>query len=136
MTASPCLTPTPSVRRRVNWTAPGGPKIEDCDFAYSIMDSPYHRDIVKEVTDAAHRHGIKIDLYFSLADWYDADFRPFADHPLHTRVDKAEHPDQWFHFVMRPRQQLTELLTQYGKIDMIASTCISMKPPGWTCGKR
>ena len=83
------------------------------------MDTPYHRDIVREVTDAARSHGIKIDLYFSWPDWYDADFRPFADHPLHDRVNKTEHPDQWFHFVMRARQQLTELLTQYGKIDTI-----------------
>jgi alpha-L-fucosidase len=107
------------VHRRVNWTAVGGPKIEECDFAYSIMDSPYRRDIVKEVTDAARRRGIKIDLYFSLPDWHDADFRPFSDHPLRTRVNKAEFPDQWFDFVMRTRQQLTELLTQYGKIDII-----------------
>ncbi len=107
------------VRRRVDWAAPGGPKIVDCDFAYSVMDTPYHRDIVKQVTDSARRHGIKINLYFSWPDWYDADFRPFADHPLHTRVNKAEHPDQWFDFVMRARQQLTELLTQYGKLDII-----------------
>jgi len=107
------------VARRVNWTAPGGPKIEECDLPYSIMESPYHRDIVKAVTDAAHRHNLKIDLYFSHPDWYDADFRPFADHPLHDRVDKTQHPDQWNHFVMRHRQQLTELLTQYGKIDLM-----------------
>jgi alpha-L-fucosidase len=107
------------VARRVNWMAPGGPKIEDCDFAYSIMDAPFHRDIVKEITDSAHRHGIKIDLYFSHPDWYDADFRPFADHPLHDRLDPAAHPEQWEHFVQRHRQQLTELLTQYGKIDLM-----------------
>lgn len=107
------------VARRVNWTAPGGPKIEECDLAYSIMESPYRRDIVKEVNDAARRHHLKIDLYFSHPDWYDADFRPFADHPLHDRVDKAKHPDQWDHFVMRHRQQLTELLTRYGKIDLM-----------------
>ncbi|MGO8699481.1 MAG: alpha-L-fucosidase [Limisphaerales bacterium] len=107
------------VARRVNWTAPGGPKIEDCDLAYSVMETPFHRDIVKEVTDAAHRHEIKIDLYFSHPDWYDADFRPFADHPLHDRVDKAKHPEEWDHFVMRHRQQLTELLTQYGHIDLV-----------------
>ena len=107
------------VLRRVNWIAPGGPQIEDCDFAYSIMDTPYHRDIVKEVTDAARRRHLKIDLYFSHPDWYDADFRPFAEHPLHDRVDKAEHPDQWDHFVSRHRQQLTELLTHYGKIDLV-----------------
>ncbi|HWI56732.1 MAG TPA: alpha-L-fucosidase, partial [Bacillota bacterium] len=62
---------------------------------------------------------IKIDLYFSHPDWYDADFRPFADHPLHDRVDKSAHPEQWNHFVQRHRQQLTELLTQYGKIDLV-----------------
>lgn len=107
------------VARRVNWTAPGGPAIEPCDFAYSIMDTPFHRDVVKELTDAAHRHGMKIDLYFSHPDWYDADFRPFADHPLHDRVSKTEHPDQWEHFVGRHRQQLTELLSNYGKIDCV-----------------
>ena len=107
------------VARRVNWAAPGGPKIEDCDLAYSIMESPYHRDIVKAVTEAAHRHNLKIDLYFSHPDWYDADFRPFADHPLHDRVDKTTHPEQWNHFIQRHRSQLTELLTQYGKIDLM-----------------
>ena len=49
------------VKRRVNWTAPGGPKIEDCDLAYSIMEMPLRRDIVRELCDAAHRHGIAID---------------------------------------------------------------------------
>ncbi len=112
-----------NVARRVNWTAPGGPKIEDCDFAYSIMDTPFHRDIVKEITDSAHSHGMKIDLYFSHPDWYDADFRPFNQHPFPGKVDKIEHPDQWEHFVQRHRQQLTELLTQYGKIDLV---CLDM----------
>jgi alpha-L-fucosidase len=107
------------VARRVNWTAPGGPAIEECDLAYSVMESPYHRDIVKEVTEAAHRHHLKIDLYFSHPDWYDADFRPFAFHPLTNRLDRAANPEQWNHFVQRHRQQLTELLTRYGKIDLM-----------------
>ena len=63
------------VKRRVNWLAPGGPKIEECDLAYSIMDGPFKRDIVKELCDAAHKRGIGIDLYFSHFDWFDADFR-------------------------------------------------------------
>ena len=107
------------VQRRVNCLAPGRPKIEECDFAYDIMESPSKRDIVRELTDAARRYGIKIDLYFSHPDWYDADFRPFADHPLHDRVSRTEHPEQWRHFVERHRQQLTELLTNYGKLDMV-----------------
>lgn len=70
------------VRNRANWTAPGGPKIEDCDLAYSIMETPFGRDVVHELTSAAHKRGIKIDLYFSHSDWYDADFRPYGYHPL------------------------------------------------------
>ena len=63
------------IRRRPNWLAPGGPVIEDCDIAYSIMETPFKRDVVKELTEAAHKKGLKTDLYFSHPDWYDADFR-------------------------------------------------------------
>ena len=70
------------VKSRANWTAPGGPRLESCDLAYSIMETPFRRDIVKELCDAAHKRDIKIDLYFSHPDWYDADFRPYVAHPL------------------------------------------------------
>lgn len=138
------------VTRRVNWTAPGGPQIEACDLAYSIMETPFHRDVVKELCDAAHRHGIKIDLYFSHPDWYDADFRPFNYHPLQT-PDARAHPEEYgstftetktylmapdktpeetARMLARHRQQLVELLTRYGKIDML---CLDqwMGPSVW-----
>ena len=70
------------VRSRANWTAPGGPKMEDCDLAYSIMETPFKRDIVGELCQAAHKRDMKIALYFSHPDWYDADFRPYVYHPL------------------------------------------------------
>jgi alpha-L-fucosidase len=81
------------VRSRVNWTAPGGPSIEECDLAYSIMETPFRRDVVKELCDAARRHRLKIDLYFSHPDWYDADFRPYAYHPLQTPASIAANTD-------------------------------------------
>ena len=70
------------VKSRANWTAAGGPKMESCDLAYSIMETPFRRDVVKELCDAAHKRDIKIDFYFSHPDWYDADFRPYVCHPL------------------------------------------------------
>lgn len=70
------------VQSRANWTAAGGPKLESCELAYSIMETPFRRDVVKELCLAANKHRIKIDLYFSHADWYDADFRPYVQHPL------------------------------------------------------
>lgn len=139
------------VKRRVNYTAPGGPVIEDCDLAYSIMESPFKRDIVKELCDAARERNIKIDLYFSHPDWYDADFRPYVWHPLQVPSSSTlavrgkdlepegavfEHygnngpimaPDptqeEVDRMIKRHRAQLTELLTNYGKIDMV---CLDM----------
>ena len=125
------------VKKRVNWTAPGGPVLEDCDLAYSIMETPFKRDVVKELCDAAHKYGVKIDLYFSHPNWYNADFRPYNYHPCQT-PDAKIHPDLYGNAVREPyiivpdvapeeearmmanhRLQLTELLTKYGKIDMI-----------------
>lgn len=79
------------VRQRANWIAPGGPAIEACDLSYSIMETPFRRDVVDELTKAAHRRGIKIDLYFSHSDWYDADFRPYGWHPLQV----PSSPELW-----------------------------------------
>jgi len=45
------------VRQRVRWNAPGGPVLEDCDLAYSIMETPFRRDVVKELCAAGHKRG-------------------------------------------------------------------------------
>jgi len=138
------------VRNRANWTATGGPRIEDCDLAYSTMETPFRRDVVKELTTAAHKRNIKIDLYFSHSDWYDADFRPYGWHPFQVpsspKLCGSEQtggtvedfwalmkkrmagnlvivpdptPEQIRRMVYRHRTQLTELLTQYGTVDMM-----------------
>ena len=128
------------VRQRANWTAAGGPKIESCDLSYSIMETPFRRDVVKELTDAAHRRGLKVDLYFSHPDWYDADFRPYNYHPLQVpsspslivEYEEARKrlgdrmvvvpdpsPYEVKRMMARHRAQLTELLTRYGRIDML-----------------
>jgi len=136
------------IRKRVNWLAAGGPAIEDCDLAYSIMETPFKRDVVKELTAAAHRKGMKIDLYFSHPDWYDSDFRPYNYHPLQVpdsatiavsgknKTPEIEDPKKYFakaglvikpnpskeevsRMMTRHRMQLEELLTRYGHIDMV-----------------
>lgn len=130
------------VKNRANWTAPGGPRIESCDLAYSIMETPFRRDVVKELCDAAHKRDIKIDLYFSHPDWYDADFRPYVVHPLQVPSSESlltsrdvERTGKTYgdnpvivsdptdaevtRMMARHRAQLVELLTNYGKIDML-----------------
>jgi alpha-L-fucosidase len=143
------------VRKRVNWTSPSGPVTEDCNLAYSVMDSPFKRDIVGELCSSAHKYGIKVDLYFSHIDWYDADFRPYGYHPLQipsgsdylkakwkevdpdneefnrtksrfgdlSTVVPDPSPEEVNRMIERHRAQLKELLSNYGKIDMI---CLDM----------
>ena len=60
------------VKRRINYLDTENNPIETCDLAYSIEEAPFERDIVKELCEAAHKNGIKIDLYYSHPDWYDA----------------------------------------------------------------
>jgi len=129
------------VRQRVRWDAPGGPELEDCNLAYSIMETPFRRDVVKELCDAAHKRGLRIALYFSHPDWYDADFRPYADSPISVpsaaRLDlewRPQPPDSQRHIwtapdptpqevarmMARHRAQLEELLTKYGEIHMLS----------------
>lgn len=115
------------VVRRVNWAAAGGPKIEACDLAYSIMETPLKRDIVKELLDAAHRHRIAVDLYFSHVDWFDADFRmdswnPFRDKGYTPKTD----PEGFARFARRHREQIREILGNYGPVDML---CLDMALP-------
>ena len=134
------------VKKRANWTAPGGPVLEDCDVHYSVEETPYGKDIVRELCDSARRHGIKIDLYFSHPDWYDADFRPFMYHPMLTPdADELVFPEELERFELehgaqrdlfppadeasrkrmmaRHRAQLLELVQNYGPIDMM---CLDM----------
>jgi alpha-L-fucosidase len=115
------------VKSRVNYAAPGGPKLEECDLAYSVMDSPINRDLIKELCDAAHKHGIAIDLYFSHIDWYDADFRIDPLHTFHDKkFSKENNPEEYARFVQRHREQIRELLTNYGRVDMM---CLDMSLP-------
>ena len=111
------------VKNRINWAADGGPKLETYGLSYDIMNSPYKHDIVKEVCDAAHKNDIKIDLYFSNIDWFDADLRGEAFETPELNKLSAPSDEEFNRGMERYRDQLKELLTNYGKIDMI---CLDM----------
>ena len=47
---------------------------------YDVMDaSPFKRDIIKELSEACHKHGMKFGVYYSQAkDWSDPDSSSFT----------------------------------------------------------
>jgi alpha-L-fucosidase len=70
---------------------------------YSIMHTPFRRDVVKELADACHQAGVHFGIYYSPRDWH---------HPDYGIGDNSK-----YHKYMMG--QLTELLTNYGKVDVI-----------------
>ncbi|WP_177226005.1 alpha-L-fucosidase, partial [Arsenicibacter rosenii] len=44
-------------------------------ISYNIMQTPFGRDVCKELAEAAHQEGLAIGWYFSVGDWKDPDCR-------------------------------------------------------------
>ena len=88
---------------------------------YKCTNTPAGRDLVREYVDAFRAEGLKIGFYYSLIDWHHPDF-PID--PLHPRRDDENVPEMNRGRDMRSyaqymRNQVTELLTNYGKIDIL-----------------
>ena len=81
---------------------------------FNIMNSPYHKDIVKMIADECHKQGIKLFLYYSLLDWRRDDYSYWTGRTGHG-TGRTVHGD-WNNYIAFMKQQLTELLTNYGEI--------------------
>ncbi len=79
-----------------------------------VRSSPYGKDILKPLAEACHREGIKLFFYYSLLDWRHDDYFPRGRTGKGIR-GRAETGD-WNAYIAFMKQQLTELLTQYGEI--------------------
>lgn len=118
------------VKRRFDLNGPPG-ALEDSNLHYSIMETPFHRDVVRELIDAARERGIAPGLYFSHIDWYDADFRMDEWNPNRdTNYSPQTDPAGWARFAARHREQLRELLTRYGPLSEV-SLDMSLPPAAW-----
>ncbi len=98
------------------------------------------RDLVKDYVNACRSHGLKVGFYYSGPDWYKSkDYMSFNYRsesggnstlpPIPGRPDldmnweptriKSMPPEVRARIQQECRQQLTELLTRYGKIDVL-----------------
>ncbi|WNR43493.1 alpha-L-fucosidase [Paenibacillus roseipurpureus] len=87
---------------------------------YSTLGTHTHmksRDFVKEYVEACRTVGLKVGLYFSVPDWHiDRDYMSFDAKSPSNRVKSEDHKHYYYYAC---KNQTLELLTQYGKIDMI-----------------
>jgi len=84
---------------------------------FNIMNTPYKQDIVKLFADECHKQGVKLFLYYSLLDWRRDDYSYWTGNTGQGtgRTIKGN----WADYIQFMKNQLTELLTHYGKIDGI-----------------
>jgi len=116
-----CMWPTKTTQPSTFLTAKAFDR--GCEYAttvtntYSIMDSPYKKDIVRAVVEAARKKDIKPCFYYSHVDWHDP---AFAWDPFHCHYDskftKQTDPQRWQMFIDHEREQVRELMIDYGKI--------------------
>ena len=83
---------------------------------FSVMNTPFKQDILKKIIESFRKQGIAIGLYFSPEDFhylYENNI-PIGrlQHPMH-------YPENNPGLMNLDKAQLRELLTNYGKIDMI-----------------
>jgi len=95
-----------------------------------VKKTPAGRDLLTPWTEAIRKHGLKVGYYFSHLDWSHPDYATLR--PERHRDDPddklnafayarkgQEDPARWENFLRFHRAQLTELCTQFGKIDLL-----------------
>lgn len=90
--------------------------------SFSIESSAYGRDVVKEYTEAFRAAGLRVGLYFSLSDWHHPDYPAIAEGDLPYVVGQTPAfpgAASWERYLTFMHGQLRELLTNYGKIDLL-----------------
>lgn len=81
---------------------------------FNIMNTPYHKDIVKQMADECHLQDIKLFVYYSLLDWRRNDYSYWTGH-TGKGTGRSKH-ENWDSYIAFMKAQLTELLTNYGPI--------------------
>jgi alpha-L-fucosidase len=87
---------------------------------YCAPQTGPQRDLIAPYISAVQDEGLKVGLYFTTIDWHDPDF---ATIPIHSYIASPKpfryDPIRWHGFHARFVEQLRELLTNYGRIDLI-----------------
>ncbi len=88
---------------------------------YKSTNTPFGRDIVKEYVEAFREAGLRVGLYYSLLDWHHPDYTVDWYHPLRRDPRGAALNDgkDFSRYVTYLHNQVEELMTNYGKIDIL-----------------
>lgn len=93
---------------------------------YKVTNTPAGRDLLREYVDAFRAEGLKVGFYYSLIDWHHPSFTVDKLHPMrpadesdmaaYAKLNKGRDMSVYRQYM---KDQVRELLTNYGKIDII-----------------
>lgn len=88
---------------------------------FKTTNTECKRDFVREYVDAFREAGLKVGFYFSLLDWQHPDYPAYGDRyhadRNHEEFKGREH--NWDRYLEYMHGQVRELMTNYGKIDLL-----------------
>ncbi len=95
------------------------------DYKITSKDCPFSvnpkANITKEIFNAFRKEGLWVGAYFSKPDWH-CDYywwRNFATPDRNVNYDIKKYPERWEKFIEYTHNQITELMSNYGKVDIL-----------------
>jgi len=95
------------------------------DFKITAKDCPFSvnakSNIAKEVFNASRNEGLITGAYFSKPDWTSPDFwwPYYPPKDRNPNYDITKHPEKWKKFVNYTHNQIREIVSEYGKLDIL-----------------
>ena len=88
---------------------------------YKAPKTPCGKDLLKPMVEAFRGEGIKVGFYYSLIDWHHNQFPVDKMHPQREDKDAREREKgrNVAKYAEYMRNQVTELLTKFGKVDVL-----------------
>ncbi|NNM89148.1 MAG: alpha-L-fucosidase [Phycisphaerae bacterium] len=100
---------------------------------YKATRTPAKRDLLRPMVEAFRKRNLRVGLYHSLIDWHhdqyviDSHFGPLRDHPDREKLNRKRDQAKYAEYL---HGQVRELLSNYGKIDVLWFDFSYPKPDG------
>ncbi len=95
------------------------------DYKITSAKTPFSKNqranITREVFNAFRKEGLWVGAYFSKPDWHCQDYwwPKFPPYDRNPNYDLNKYPEKWNAYIKFTQNQINELLSEYGKVDIL-----------------
>ena len=106
---------------------------------YKAPNTPCGRDLLRPMVEAFRGRGLKVGFYYSVIDWHhphyvlDPHIGPYRSHPDREKMNQGRDQAKYAAYM---HEQVRELLTQYGQVDVLFYDFSYPKPDGTGKGRK